>query len=192
MDPADSIARTAFQIERIGRLMRAREGEAGLNPAQWEALRYLGRANRFSRWPSAVAEFLAATKGTVSQTLIALESKGYVSKSVSKTDRRSALIEVTDAGWDLLERDDPMAHLLSALADLPPLHATLMAQALSRVLGAMLERNNRRVFAVCMSCRNFVRDVRVDRTEPAHQCRRFDAPLATAEAELICVEHEAA
>jgi predicted transcriptional regulator len=62
----------AHLIDRLERLTRAGEG-LGLNPAQWEALRFLARANRFSRSPAAVADYLASTRGTVSQTLIALE-----------------------------------------------------------------------------------------------------------------------
>ena len=39
----------AALIERIGRLLSADAHAARLAPVQWEALRYLGRANRFSR-----------------------------------------------------------------------------------------------------------------------------------------------
>ena len=62
-----------WPLERLARLMRAREHEDGLNPAQWEALRFLSRANRFSNAPGALTRYLGATKGTVSQTLMALE-----------------------------------------------------------------------------------------------------------------------
>jgi DNA-binding MarR family transcriptional regulator len=39
----------------------------------------ISRANRFSRTPAAVADYLASTRGTVSRTLASLESKGYLS-----------------------------------------------------------------------------------------------------------------
>ena len=42
-------------INRLERIARAGAGAGALNPAQWEALRYLGRANRFSRTPAALA-----------------------------------------------------------------------------------------------------------------------------------------
>ena len=70
----------AWPLERLTRLMRAGEHEGGLNPAQWEALRYLARANRFSRTPAALADFLGTTRGTVSQTVIALERTGHLTR----------------------------------------------------------------------------------------------------------------
>ena len=177
-------------IERIGRLTRAREAAGGLNPAQWEALRYLSRANAFSRSPSAVADFLATTRGTVSQTLIALEGKGLLRKSVSDRDRRGATLDVTDAGLKLLRTLDPADDLVRALANLPPLHATLMAQALSRVLGALLEARGGKAFGACAACRNFARDAFPDGAGGPHRCGRFDAPLTAEEAALTCAAFE--
>ena len=69
-----------WPLERLARVMRAREHEDGLNPAQWEALRFLTRANRFSNSPGALTRYLGATKGTISQTVMALERKGFISQ----------------------------------------------------------------------------------------------------------------
>ena len=66
----------AYLIGRLDRLARSGINVAGLNPAQWDALRYLSRANRFSRTPAALADYAGSTRGTISQTLIALEQKG--------------------------------------------------------------------------------------------------------------------
>jgi DNA-binding MarR family transcriptional regulator len=70
------------------RLMRAGEHEGGLNPAQWEALRYLSRANRFSNSPIALTRFLGSTKGTISQTIEALERKGFITKGPRENEGR--------------------------------------------------------------------------------------------------------
>lgn len=90
--------RVADLIERPGRLADTLQRSGGLVPAQWEALRYLSRANRYSRHPGALAAFLGATKGTVSQTVIALERKGLVVRSDDPRDRRSVQIDLTEAG----------------------------------------------------------------------------------------------
>ena len=71
----------AVLLNRLSRIAHALQFSNGLNPAQWEALRYIGRANRYSASPTALADYVGSTKGTVSQTLIALEAKGYVSRS---------------------------------------------------------------------------------------------------------------
>jgi DNA-binding MarR family transcriptional regulator len=59
---------TASLVDRLARAVHCLQYAEGLNPAQWVALRYLGCANRYSRTPTGLAEFLATTKGTASQT----------------------------------------------------------------------------------------------------------------------------
>ncbi|MEE8171570.1 MAG: MarR family transcriptional regulator, partial [Alphaproteobacteria bacterium] len=72
--------RVSELIDRVGRVTRGLQFVNGLSPAQWEALRFIARANRYSSNPTALAKFLGSTKGTVSQTLISLEKKGYVQR----------------------------------------------------------------------------------------------------------------
>src|ERR1700693_3425870 len=54
-----SARETAELLVQVGRLVQAESYDGGLNPAQWMALRFFGRANQFSRSPSAFAEFQA-------------------------------------------------------------------------------------------------------------------------------------
>ena len=105
--------RIAELVDRLGRVAQGLQYASGLNPAQWVALRFIARANRFSRSPGAIACYLGATRGTVSQTLIALESKGYIARSRCPNDRRAVTIELTDAGRALIA-EDPLCHVLSA------------------------------------------------------------------------------
>jgi DNA-binding MarR family transcriptional regulator len=98
-------------LERLTRLIRADEHTGDLNPAQWSALRYLSRCNRFSNAPAALTRYLGATKGTVSQTLIALERKGLIEKSVRPGEARSVILSLTEEGekrlladpWNILD-----------------------------------------------------------------------------------------
>ena len=131
-DPKEALE-AARLIDRLERLSRSPDARTGLNPAQWEALRYAARANRFSRSPAALADYLGSTRGTVSQTLIALEDKGLIARQQNPKDRRSLELVVTDAGHAMLA-GDPLIDLardiaagsgddVSALVDL--LRATL-------------------------------------------------------------------
>ena len=99
----DKNNRAAELLDRIGRIVHGLQFSQGLNPAQWEALRFLARANRYSRSPTALAEYLGTTKGTTSQTLIALESKGAIKRSRRACDRRSVELEITRFGLDELQ-----------------------------------------------------------------------------------------
>ena len=75
--------------ELVLRLSRAALGEGfveALTSAQWMALRYFSRANRFSRTVSAFAEFHATTRGTASQTVKGLIEQGYLARIPSETD----------------------------------------------------------------------------------------------------------
>ena len=56
-------------IERLAKITTAVDWQDGLNPAQYNALSYLALANRYSRSPSHVADYLCTTRGTASQTL---------------------------------------------------------------------------------------------------------------------------
>jgi DNA-binding MarR family transcriptional regulator len=119
-------------VERLGRLVRSRGYACDLNPSQWEALRYLGRCNRFSNNPSALASFLSATKGTVSQTVSSLERKGLLSKVPRPGQGRSLSLVLTDKGRALLKKD-PQGELESAASELGT-DAALLAGHLGNLL----------------------------------------------------------
>lgn len=182
--PSVLALRAAHLIERLGRLIRAEDHAGGLAPAQWEALRYLARANRFSRTPAALADYLGATRGTVSQTLIALEGKGYVKKSESPRDRRSVDLGLTAAGRSLLADD-----ALRALArDIDATGgAAGVADDLEGALRTALRRRGGRPFGVCRACRYF-RKSENDITKLVRHCVLLDEPLSPVDAEAICFE----
>ena len=173
--------RIAALIERIGRFARAREA-ATLAPAQWEALRFIARANSFSRQPGAVAAWLATTKGTASQTLMALERKGLIRKARHPSDGRVTRLEATQAGLTLLE-DDPMQGLVAAIARLPPLYAAALSQSLAHIAGDLAPEGARPVFSGCAGCRH------LEAHGEARRCRNFGADLSGEEATLACVAH---
>ena len=175
--------RAAHLAGRLARLLRAGDFAAGLNPAQWEALRYLARANRFSRTPAALADYLNSSRGTVSQTLIALEEKGLIEKTRSATDARSTLLSLTAAGQAMLSHDSEamIARAIDETGVAPEVAAALEA-ALSRALAG----RGGKAFGVCKTCRHFRRGA------PAHHCSLLDMPLAAQETLAICAEMEAA
>ena len=178
---------TAVLLERLARILQNETHAAGLKPTQWEALRYLARANRFSRNPSALTAYLGTTKGTVSQTLNALERKGLLVKKTDPADRRQVDIDLTEKARQLLD-EDPIHALTDAMASLPAGRRDGLSKGLQTVLEEALRRRGGRPFGVCRSCRFF----RVDDSGGGHhRCGLLDVPLSDADSQLICVEQEA-
>lgn len=63
---------------------------------------YFARANRFTRSSSALTDYLGLTKGTVSQTINAVERKGLVKKTAVVGDARAVNITMAAyfaSGW---------------------------------------------------------------------------------------------
>jgi len=176
-------------INRLGRSIHCRQFARGLNPAQWEALRYLARANHYSRTPSALAEYLHTTKGTASQTLKSLEGKGYVRRVAVPEDRRAVRLDVTEAGLSVL-RHDPLQCLESSAAELGG-----DIEAVRGFLGRLalaLERKDERVaendFGLCGECTYFCKNAAADEGGP-HKCGLHEEPLSAADSTKICVSH---
>lgn len=170
-------------VTRIARLDAAENWEDDLNPAQIAALQYLARANRFSRAPSHVAEYLGTTRGTTSQTLKALERKGCVTETPSETDRRSISYTLTDAGRAAVARQNTLTEVVKGLSaeDQDRLRDTLTV-----ILTASLAANGGRAFGMCETC------VHHQRTGTGAFCGLLSLPLAPAETQQICHEHVAA
>lgn len=179
----------AHLIDRLDRLTRSGTMIDGLNPAQWEALRYLARANRFSRTPAALADYLGSTRGTVSQSLIALEQKGFVDRTQSPRDKRSVDLALTRQGEAAL-RDDPLLALARDLAAAAGSDADALAATLRATLQRAIARNDGKAFGVCHTCRHFQRDAAASSRAP-HRCALLDEPLSEADSRAICVEQEA-
>lgn len=174
-------------LERISRLLINDHHTHGLKPVQWEALRYLARANRFSCTPGAVGQFLGLTKGTVSQTLSALERKQLIRKTADQRDKRSVNLELTAAGRALIQ-DDPLHALTVAIDALSPARKTQLASALESLLQRQLDERSGRAFGQCRNCRFCERD---SEGATGFRCGLLDTPLSFEDTERICVEFEA-
>jgi DNA-binding MarR family transcriptional regulator len=170
-------------LERIGNLIRSElrkaAAEHGLALAQLDALQYLALANRYSDTPAAIGEFLGATKGTISQTLLTLESKGLIKKKPDPADKRVVHCALTRSGRSIAESTLPAKVLANAAKELE----TDPIPGLEAILVAMQRGNENRSFGVCRSCAHFTR------TQGRFSCGLTGEPLSTEDAAKICREH---
>jgi DNA-binding MarR family transcriptional regulator len=174
-------------IERLGLLRRASRRAAaaavGLSAAQLEALSYLAACNRFSDTPAAVAQYLDATRGTTSQSLLSLERKGLIARRPDPGDGRVHHLSPTPEGQRVLQRVEEADEITDALAALGP-QGTELADALERVLRAAQRSRGGRTFGRCARCRH------LSGTPRARRCGLTDEPLSARDTTLLCIEHE--
>jgi len=180
-DPAPEYSLLAEQIVHLARLAHG-AGDTGLTPAQWTALRYFARANRFSRTPSAFSDFHATTRGTASQTVKSLIALGYLERRTNEADGRSALIEVTGAGRAMLARD-PLRDLAGCIAALPAAQNAALGTALAALAAAMARVRTAPLFGPCNGCSH------CDTTRPGPAyCRCTQSLLDGHEMDALCAD----
>ena len=174
-------------VEQLGHCACSEAFRGGLNPAQWSALRYFGRANRFSRTVSAFARYHGTTRGTASQTVRALVQKGLLRRRPARHDQRSFHLELTDAARAALDAD-PLGEFVDAAGALPPEQCTALVDGLRAMLEQILEKRSRRAFGMCTSCEH-LRPLDSRRAGCGrHHCGLQDEILDEDELERICVD----
>lgn len=181
------VAQTYDLLERLSHLLRgelrASATQAGLKLVQLEALHYLLVANRYSDTPIAVAEALSLTKGTVSQTLSTLETKGLIEKHTDGTDGRVTHCRLTRKGRRLAEASHPPA-LLEAAVERLGTDASLLQGLLAELLRHLQREHGGRSFGVCHSCRHH------QGQGSRARCGLTGERLTPQETLLRCREHE--
>ena len=167
-------------LERLARVIASEDWSGDLNPAQAAALGYLARANRFSRKPSIVADYLGATRGTVSQTLKALVRKGLVQETSDPSDRRSISYSVTPDGHSVLDRRNVLEQAVSGM---DASEISFLDAGLRNLLLQVLNVQDQKSFGVCKTCRYH------EEGQNGRSCRLLNVKLDKADAEQVCVEH---
>ena len=180
-----------FVAELVAQLGRMAHGDGfvdGLTSAQWTALRYFSRANRFSRTVSAFAEFHATTRGTASQTVKHLVGQGYLSRTKSPRDGRSIRLDLTDKANAILA-DDPFEALVTAAGALSTSARQAVARSLERMLRKLAQDQDKRSFGMCPNCRYFEGEPCCTAGMPPYACNLFGEPLEDEETTQLCVNY---
>jgi DNA-binding MarR family transcriptional regulator len=185
--PTDNHEILTRLLDRVGRMARGLQYSHGLNPAQWDSLRFVARANELSRTPGGLAVFLGTTKGTASQTLMALEKKGYVRRVAHKSDKRVRHLAITEEGAALLN-EDPLNCLDRAVRGLEPQLSESLSSALTQLCGEMQSRCGSTDFGVCTRCGHFEGET----SGGNMRCGLKNIDLACADAGKLCVSFKPA
>jgi MarR family transcriptional regulator, negative regulator of the multidrug operon emrRAB len=187
-----NLARESIELlEQVARILWFEGTKHGLRDREWMALRFLSRANRFSRTPSALASYVGTTRGTASFIIGELERLGYLERKRSAQDKRSVMLSVTQQGKKFLLRD-PVNVLVEAIAVLEDEAKVSFRDALRHVLDQSDAAEQRHHTDVCKRC-IFLREDRTttdNRTTAEFSCRLFRAPIGEAEIDLLCTSFE--
>nr|WP_074117996.1 MarR family transcriptional regulator [Bradyrhizobium sp. AS23.2] len=159
----------------------------GLSDREWMALRFLARANRFSRTPSALAIFLGTTRSGTSEIAAQLRKKGLVIPEPSAEDRRSITLCVTSQGKKLLDRD-PINALRDRIAALTIDDRSQLRHSLRRVLVQSDVAQREHNTDICSGCIFLIEDGAG--SEHQFKCRRFRKAIASKETALLCTYFE--
>lgn len=149
--------------------------------AQWAALRFFARANRFSRTVSAFSDYHGTTRGTASQTVKTLVERGLLARERSPRDGRSQFLMLTNEGRRLLAAD-PLGELSQAVADLPAEIQIALDQTLQQLLGSVADAVGKPNFGRCADC-FFCSD---------RGCLSYRQTLDDGELEQYCIHYQPA
>jgi DNA-binding MarR family transcriptional regulator len=174
-------------IERMAALIRSEERkkctELGLQPVHLQVLDYLSRCNRYSDTPAALTNYLGMTRGTVSQTVLLLEKKGYIKKTTDSADRRVVHLSLLLEGEAILKQARQSALFKQASLIFKENGFVNHEMIFVKALMALQKANNSQSFGLCKSCQHFTR------LADGFQCGLTKELLSHSDSEKICQEH---
>ncbi|OPY96532.1 MarR family transcriptional regulator [Bradyrhizobium sacchari] len=160
---------------------------SGLSDREWMALRYLARANKFSRTPSALANFLGTTRSAASQIAAALQSKGLVARKPFAEDKRSIALCLTEEGEKFLKRD-PMNALRDRLVALDVTDQFRLRDTLRSVLDGLDVGKRRHHADICTECMFLIE--RGEGKDRHFRCQLFRKSIAQKDTTQLCAYFE--
>ncbi|MCX7085612.1 MAG: MarR family winged helix-turn-helix transcriptional regulator [Methylococcales bacterium] len=163
---------------------RKKCSELGLQVVHLQALDYLSRCNRYSDTPASLANYLGMTRGTVSQTLLLLEKKGFIKKTMDLIDRRKVHLSLLDSGLVVLAevRDTHLFHQARKVFEHDVNNEGVEAVFVS-ALKALQKAHKGHSFGQCETCKYFTEYTL------GFRCELTKEPLSLNDSSKLCQEH---
>lgn len=182
-------------LERVAMALRADDWvsarAAGVNPTQFAILAALeGRSEGLS--VREIAAQLGVSQPSATDSIAALERKGYLERRPAPNDKRSVRIVVTPQGQAPLAA----AHNTRSVAEqaagaLDRQQQEELLVSLVTMIRHLQETGAMPIQRMCVSCRYFRPYVHSDAHKP-HHCAFVDAAFGQHELRVDCREHETA
>ena len=187
--------RIVSAISRIASVMRGGmwqfATQEGLNPAQADVLQLLMSRREGVRL-SWLAQQLAISPASASDSVTALVNKGLVQKARAADDGRAVALLLTPAGAELAQRaSQSLLFAGNAVSALPAATQEALLAGLLQLIGQLQRDERFPEIRACVTCRHFQPNRHADAEAP-HHCGLVNAPLPLKLLRLDCPEHEAA
>ncbi|MER3455925.1 MAG: MarR family transcriptional regulator [candidate division GAL15 bacterium] len=188
--------RVAQALGRIGTALRSYGWEEalarGLTPTQVQILGYLRFRGEGGARVSEVADALAVSAATASESTDALVRKGLARKVRSAEDGRARMVILTPAGRREADRLAGWPELLlRAVRRLSEAEQATLLRVLLKTIRELQEAGRIPATRMCVTCRYFQPYVHPDPSAP-HHCAFVDAPFGDELLRVDCRDHEPA
>jgi len=179
-----SLTNILNMVDSIGNLLRSEEKKflqpLGLQPIHLHVLMYLSMSNKYSNNPAALTKYLGNTKGTTSQSINVLESKGYLVKEKSNKDKRIVKLYLTEKATEIIKKlsfEDSEDFFNDRSME-------ITENVLTNILKSLQLSNQSMTFGICKTCDFFIDE------GDGFRCGLTEEVLHDFEIELVCQEHE--
>ena len=182
-------------LARVATVMRADDWErakrAGINPTQLAIIELLdGRKDGLG--VKEIAAHLGVSQPTATDSIGALERKGFVEKRAIAGDRRAVAVALTADGKALLDVDAVMSGAADqAVSALAAAEQQGLLLTLIKLIRELQEAGAIPIQRMCTSCRYFAPFAHPGAARP-HHCRFVDAAFGQQELRIDCRDHETA
>ncbi len=185
--------RIAVGLNKLGLAMKQRSwadaAEDGLSPTQAQILALLSASPGLRA--SVVAQKLALTPPTVSDSVRVLIEKGLVEKLADPADQRAGLLRLTRKGKPLAARATGWPEFLTGAIDALSLpEQTVFLQGVVKMIRTLQLNGEIPVSHMCLTCVHFRPNVHPG-DEP-HHCAFVDAAFGARHLRLECSDHQPA
>lgn len=105
VSPMGIIGRTTRLAQHLKRAIGETFSKFGLNPGEFDVLATLRRSGRpYRLTPTELYNSMMVSSGTMTHRVDGLEQAGLVERIPDPSDRRGVLIQLTDRGFELIEK----------------------------------------------------------------------------------------
>jgi len=195
-DEMSAEERVLAGLSRIGTVLRSQAWQGadptGVHPTQAQVLVFLARTRPSGVRLSELADRLAVTRSTASESVKALERKGLLERRPDPKDGRAIAIVLTSAGEEVAARVAVWPDLLlEVVADLDASEKGALLRMLLKLIRGLQLRGEIAPHRMCVTCRFFQPRVHDDPLQP-HHCGYVDAPFGDCQLRVDCREFEPA